>query len=120
MLAGPALSKMRLAGLESHQMLSVFLLVVLLCGPSQSLTPTQTKPGIFGASNAPSTPQTLTKPDGTSSTPATAGNPSIPDLRDHVRALMQDFPLVDGCVKDGLETGQNETGLSIFLSCRGF
>nr|XP_042133546.1 dipeptidase 2 [Peromyscus maniculatus bairdii] len=87
---------MRLAGLESHQMLSVFLLVVLLCGPSQSLTPTQTKPGIFSASNAPSTPQTLTKPDGTFSTPATAGNPSIPDLRDHVRALMQDFPLVDG------------------------
>ncbi|XP_052583922.1 dipeptidase 2-like isoform X1 [Peromyscus californicus insignis] len=85
-LAGPALSKM----------LSVFLLVLLLCGPSQSLTPTQTKPGIFGASNAPSTPKALTKPDGTFSTPTTAGNPSFPDLRDRARALMKDFPLVDG------------------------
>lgn len=74
-------------------MLSVFLLVLLLLGSSQPLTGTQTRSGIFGA---PSTSRVLTKPDGTSSTPTTAGNSNFPDLRDRARALMQDFPLVDG------------------------
>ncbi|KAM7332559.1 hypothetical protein ACRRTK_009267 [Alexandromys fortis] len=88
---------MRPTGLEGHRMpgpmLSVFLLVLLLLGSSQPLTGTQTRSGIFGA---PSTPRVLTKPDGTSSTPTTAGNSNFPDLRDRARALMQDFPLVDG------------------------
>ncbi|CAO2610181.1 Dipeptidase 2 [Lemmus lemmus] len=100
MLACPALSKMRPTGLEGHRllspMLSVFLLVLLLLGPSQPLTWTQTKSGIFEASTAPSTPSALTKPDRTSRTPTTAGNPNFPDLRDRARALMQDFPLIDG------------------------
>ncbi|XP_051024664.1 dipeptidase 2-like [Acomys russatus] len=74
---------------------SMFLLVLLLLGPPQPLIRTQTKPGISGASTAPSTPRTLTTPD-TSSTSATPGNPNFPELRDLARALMQDFPLVDG------------------------
>ncbi|KAL6084907.1 hypothetical protein STEG23_022285 [Scotinomys teguina] len=62
----------------------------------ESLILTQTQPGIFGASIASSTPRALAKPDGTSSTPTMAGNLNFPDLRDHVRALIQRFPLVDG------------------------
>nr|XP_048293008.1 dipeptidase 2 isoform X2 [Myodes glareolus] len=100
MIACPTLSKMRPMGLGGHRMLSpmlsVFLLVLLLLGPSQPLTGIQTKSGIFGASTAPSTPRALIKPDSTSSTSTTAGNSNFPDLRDRARALMQDFPLVDG------------------------
>ncbi|KAL6080255.1 hypothetical protein STEG23_010376 [Scotinomys teguina] len=100
LLACPALSKMSLEGLQSHQMLTpvllVFLFTLLLFGPSQSLIPTQIQPAIFGASIASSTPRALTKPDGTSSTPTMRGNLNFPDLRDHARALMQRFPLVDG------------------------
>lgn len=106
MLACPTLSKMRPMGLGGHRMLSpmlsVFLLVLLLLGPSQPLTGIQTKSGIFGVSTAPSTPRALIKPDSTSSTSTTAGNSNFPDVRDRARALMQDFPLVDGYVKDGL------------------
>lgn len=97
----PRPEKMRLTGLlEGHGMpspvLSVLLLVLLLLGPSGPLTWTQTKPGVFGASTAPSNPRALTRPDGTSSIPTTAGNPNFLDLRDRARALMQDFLLVDG------------------------
>ncbi|XP_031197126.1 dipeptidase 2 isoform X2 [Mastomys coucha] len=86
---------MSLTGLEGHWVPSVFLLVVLLLGPSQPLMWTQTKPGISGASTTPSIPRALTKPD-ISSIPTTLGNPNFPDLRDRTRALMQEFPLIDG------------------------
>lgn len=96
-----ALSKMSLKGLEGHWVLSQeFLLVVvlLLLGPSEPLIRTQTKPGIADASTAPSPLRTLTKP-AIFSIPTTPGNPNFPDLRDRTRALMQDFPLIDGCVR---------------------
>lgn len=97
-----ALSKMSLTGLSGHWVLSqvpsVFLLVLLRLGPSQPLIWTQTKPGIPDASTAPSTPRALTKPD-ISSIPTTSGNLNFPDLRDRARALMQDFRLIDGCVR---------------------
>ncbi|XP_034378554.1 dipeptidase 2 [Arvicanthis niloticus] len=90
---------MSLTGLDGHWVLSqvpsVFLLVLLLLGPSQPLIWTQTKPGFSGASTAPSIPRVLTKPD-ISSIPTTSGNPNFPDLRDRARALMQDFRLIDG------------------------
>lgn len=97
-----ALSKMSLTGLKGHWVLghglSVFLLVLLLLGPSQPLIWTQTKPGFSGASTTSSIPRALTKPD-ISSIPTTPGNPNFPDLRDRARALMQEFPLIDGCVR---------------------
>lgn len=89
---------MSLKGLEGHWVLSQeFLLVVvlLLLGPSEPLIRTQTKPGIADASTAPSPLRTLTKP-AIFSIPTTPGNPNFPDLRDRTRALMQDFPLIDG------------------------
>lgn len=89
---------MSLKGLEGHWVLSqVFLLVVvlLLLGPSEPLIKAQTKPGIADASTAPSPLRTLTKP-AIFSIPTTPGNPNFPDLRDRTRALMQDFPLIDG------------------------
>lgn len=95
-----ALSKMSLTGLKGHWVLghvpSVFLLVLLLLGPSQPLIWTQTKPGISGASTTSSIPRALTKSD-ISSIPTTPGN--FPDLRDRARALMQEFPLIDGYVR---------------------
>nr|XP_021488720.1 dipeptidase 2-like isoform X1 [Meriones unguiculatus] len=105
--ACPALKKMPLVSLERHWVnpgLSMFLMVLLLVGSSQPLLRAQTKPGISGASTAPSTPRALRKPatssiptaPGTFSTAATPGNPSFPEMRDRVRALMQDFPLIDG------------------------
>nr|BAE42354.1 unnamed protein product [Mus musculus] len=90
---------MSLTGLKGHWVLghglSVFLLVLLLLGPSQPLIWTQTKPGFSGASTTSSIPRALTKPD-ISSIPTTPGNPNFPDLRDRTRALMQEFPLIDG------------------------
>ncbi|XP_055477361.1 dipeptidase 2-like [Psammomys obesus] len=98
---------MPLVSLERHwvnPVLSMFLMVLLLVGPSQPLPRAQTKPGIPGASTAPSTPRAFSKPatssiptaPNTFSTPTAPGNPSFPEMRDRVRALMQDFPLIDG------------------------
>lgn len=89
---------MSLKGLKGHWVLSQeFLLVtvLLLLGPSEPLIRTQTKPGIADASTAPSPLRTLTKP-AIFNIPTTPGNPNFPDLRDRTRALMQDFPLIDG------------------------
>lgn len=90
---------MSLTGLKGHwvrgHVPSVTLLVLLLLGPSQPLIWTPTKPGISGASTTPRIPRALTKPD-ISSIPTRPGNPNLPDLRDRARALMQEFPLIDG------------------------
>lgn len=99
MHACPALNKMSLTSLEGYGALtqapSMFLLVLLLLGPSQPLIWTQTKPGISDASTTPSSPRALAKP-GISSIPTTPGKANFPDLRDRARALMQKFPLIDG------------------------
>ncbi|XP_012515935.1 PREDICTED: dipeptidase 2-like [Propithecus coquereli] len=71
------------------------LLLVLLLLPPQPVTRAQTTPG---APSAPTTPGTLTTP-GAPTTPGTLttpGAPSTQNLRERARALMRDFPLVDG------------------------
>lgn len=90
---------MSLTGLEGYGVLSqvpsMFLLVLLLLGPSQPLIWTQTEPGISDASTTPSVPRALAKP-GISSIPTNPGIADFPDLRDRAKALMQKFPLIDG------------------------
>jgi hypothetical protein len=75
-LKGPCMlgGKLRL-----YLLFLLLLLLPLLLPPSQLVTRAQT---ITSTSSAPTAP-------GTSSTPS---------LRERVRALMRDFPLVDGCV----------------------
>lgn len=104
----------------------LWLLLLLLLLP-QPVTRAQTKPGAPSAPMAlgtpaaldtptalgtpsalptPGTPSAMTGPEvpsdstapGTPNAPTSPGTPSTPNLREHARALMRDFPLVDGCV----------------------
>ncbi|XP_036202540.1 dipeptidase 2-like isoform X1 [Myotis myotis] len=116
---------MRPAGLECPRMLCLWpllrLLLLLLLLP-QPVTRAQTKPGApmalgtpaaldtptaLGTPSAlptPGTPSAKTGPEApsdstapsTPSAPTSPGTPSTPNLREHARALMRDFPLVDG------------------------
>lgn len=54
-------------------------------------------PGTPSAKTGPEAPSDATAPS-TPSAPTSPGTPSTPNLREHARALMRDFPLVDGCV----------------------
>ncbi|KAM8776680.1 dipeptidase 2-like isoform 2-T2 [Rhynchonycteris naso] len=106
---------MRPAGLEGPRMLGgrpllrVLLLLSLL---PQRVTRAQSTPDASSTSKAlgtpsalptPSTLSTLTGPaasdstePGTPKAPTSLGTPSTPNLRELARALMRDFPLVDG------------------------
>uniref|UniRef100_G1P5S8 Dipeptidase n=1 Tax=Myotis lucifugus TaxID=59463 RepID=G1P5S8_MYOLU len=70
------------------------LLLLLLLLP-QPVTRAQTKPGAPGAPMALGTPTALDTP-APLMPPPSPGTPSTPNLREQARALMRDFPLVDG------------------------
>lgn len=90
--ARPTLCSMRPLGLEGTPALRrrpLLRLLLLLSLLQWRVTRAQTTPG---------TPRALTTPGEPSSrtTPATSSTPSV---RERARALMRDFPLVDGCVR---------------------
>ncbi|XP_042556564.1 dipeptidase 2-like [Dipodomys spectabilis] len=80
------------AGVRRPLLPALYLLtVVFLLGPAQPANAAQTTPSSSSAPTLPSTPSTL----------LTTGTPSAPTmsglgLRERARALMRDFPLVDG------------------------
>lgn len=95
---------MQPAGLEGLRALGLrplghwlFLLGVLLLVPPLWVTCTQTTPS---SSSIPTTPATSSANTtlGTPNASTTPGTTSDPRLREQARALMRDFPLVDGCV----------------------
>ncbi|XP_006156951.1 dipeptidase 2 isoform X1 [Tupaia chinensis] len=84
---------MQRAGLEApHALGQRPLLCLLLLSLLPLLLPP--KP-ITCAQTTPDTPSTPTLP-GVPNPPTTLGSPRVPDLRERARALMRDFPLVDG------------------------
>lgn len=100
---------MQLAGFEVlgwRPLLRLLLLLSLLPWP---ITRSQTTPGATGAPTALGSPSALTTPGvlidptepSTPRVPTTPGTPRTPSLRELARALMRDFPLVDGCVGAG-------------------
>lgn len=95
------LSSMQPLGLEGtpairrRPQLRLLLLVLLL--PPRPITSAQNTPGTSSSPTPPATPSS-------SATPAAS---SAPSLRERARALMRDFPLVDGCVGAGVRAGGN-------------
>nr|XP_020138162.1 dipeptidase 2 [Microcebus murinus] len=86
-------------GLGMRPLLRLLLLLLLL--PPQPGTRAQTTPDAPNAPptpGAPSTRDTSTTPGASSTwdTATTPGAPSMQELRERARALMRDFPLVDG------------------------
>ncbi|XP_045389524.1 dipeptidase 2-like [Lemur catta] len=83
-------------GLGVRPLLLLSLLLLRL--PPQPVTRAQTTPGAPSAPTTPGAPSAATTP-GAPTTPGaltTPGAPSTRDLRERARALMRDFPLVDG------------------------
>ena len=106
--ACPALRSMQPLGpegtpaLRRRPLLHLLLLVLLLVLMPPPITRAQTTPGTPSSRIPPATP-------------------SAPSLRERVRALMRDFPLVDGCV--GVVWGRVETEPTLklgkeFSACR--
>lgn len=103
---------MRPEGLEGlsllgwRPLLRLLLLLLLLSLLPRPVTRAQTTPGasstpaVLGTPSAPTTPGALSDSaqPGTPSSPTAPRGPSAPSLQELARTLMQDFPLVDGCV----------------------
>lgn len=109
MLACPVLCSMQLAGFEVlgwRPLLRLLFLLSLLPWP---ITRSQTTPGAPSALTALRSRSALSTPGilidltgpGTPPIPTAPGTPRTPSLRELARALMRDFPLVDGCVGAG-------------------
>ncbi|XP_029781183.1 dipeptidase 3-like isoform X2 [Suricata suricatta] len=80
--------------LRWRPLLRLLLLLSLLQGP---VTRAQTTPGTPSAPSAPTTPRVPSNgTTASSSSPITPATSSTPSLRKRARALMRDFPLVDG------------------------